>query len=261
MNGRCAPDDIDDESLAPFRAASVDAGGCRRYTLRGAIPGWPFCFPHSGWEVVQLVGHQTLDLSILVRVQASQPIIGRLFAFLLLLAAILKKNYGSKSWDEDLRDSLNIPILRLPRLAARLATVPFSSVRVKEKRDTIRSMRRAFIATLALSLCAAGWGGFAAKDCGCSETICPMKKPAKQHSEQSAEDPSCHRPQKSEPDCAMSASCNHPTDQGGFSPLPPAILEPAPAVAGPELASGHLSALSTRISQHDLTPPFKPPRS
>ena len=27
-----------------------------------------------GWEVVQLVGLQTLDLAILVRVQASQPI-------------------------------------------------------------------------------------------------------------------------------------------------------------------------------------------
>src|SRR2546428_12625291 len=27
-----------------------------------------------GWEVVQSVGHQTLDLIILVRVQASQPI-------------------------------------------------------------------------------------------------------------------------------------------------------------------------------------------
>ena len=28
---------------------------------------------HFGWEVVQLVGLQTLDLAILVRVQASQP--------------------------------------------------------------------------------------------------------------------------------------------------------------------------------------------
>ena len=152
-------------------------------------------------------------------------------------------------------------MLRALRLAARLATVPFSSVRVKEKRDTIRSMRRAFIATLALSLCAAGWGGFAAKDCGCNQTICPMKKPAKHRSEHSAEDPSCHRPQKSEPGCAMSASCNHPNDQGGFSPLPPAILEPAPAVGGPELAARDLRRASSTISQHDLTPPFKPPRS
>ena len=32
--------------------------------------------PH-GWEVVQLVGLQTLDLAILVRVQASQPIFSR----------------------------------------------------------------------------------------------------------------------------------------------------------------------------------------
>jgi hypothetical protein len=31
----------------------------------------PFC--SSRWEVVQLVGLQTLDLAILVRVQASQP--------------------------------------------------------------------------------------------------------------------------------------------------------------------------------------------
>ncbi|MGH9816750.1 MAG: hypothetical protein ACRD5F_01075 [Candidatus Acidiferrales bacterium] len=122
-------------------------------------------------------------------------------------------------------------------------------------------MRRAFIATLALSLCAAGLGGFAAKDCGCSETICPMKKPAHHHGEQSAEDPSCHRPEKSEPDCSMSASCNHPTDQGGFSPLPPAILEPAPAVDGPELATGDWPAVSATIPQHDLAPPFKPPRS
>ena len=29
---------------------------------------------YTGWEVVQLVGHQTLTLGILVRVQASQPI-------------------------------------------------------------------------------------------------------------------------------------------------------------------------------------------
>lgn len=32
----------------------------------------PFYSP--GWEVVQLVGLQTLNLAILVRVQASQPI-------------------------------------------------------------------------------------------------------------------------------------------------------------------------------------------
>ena len=31
-------------------------------------------FSSLGWEVVQSVGHQTLDLIILVRVQASQPI-------------------------------------------------------------------------------------------------------------------------------------------------------------------------------------------
>jgi hypothetical protein len=34
---------------------------------------FPQFFP--GWEVVQLVGLQTLDLAILVRVQASQPIL------------------------------------------------------------------------------------------------------------------------------------------------------------------------------------------
>src|SRR5262245_47244230 len=34
----------------------------------------PFsCRTSIGWEVVQLVGHQTLTLGILVRVQASQP--------------------------------------------------------------------------------------------------------------------------------------------------------------------------------------------
>jgi hypothetical protein len=33
----------------------------------------PFLLPPLGWEVVQLVVHQTLDLIILVRVQASQP--------------------------------------------------------------------------------------------------------------------------------------------------------------------------------------------
>ena len=32
-----------------------------------------FVFVLPGWEVVQLVGLQTLDLAILVRVQASQP--------------------------------------------------------------------------------------------------------------------------------------------------------------------------------------------
>jgi hypothetical protein len=32
-----------------------------------------FLFPFHGWEVVQLVGLQTLNLAILVRVQASQP--------------------------------------------------------------------------------------------------------------------------------------------------------------------------------------------
>ncbi len=34
---------------------------------------WP-----NGWEVVQSVGLQTLDLAILVRVQASQPIMRRI---------------------------------------------------------------------------------------------------------------------------------------------------------------------------------------
>ena len=33
-----------------------------------------FVFVLPSWEVVQLVGLQTLDLAILVRVQASQPI-------------------------------------------------------------------------------------------------------------------------------------------------------------------------------------------
>ena len=33
--------------------------------------------PSHGWEVVQSVGHQTLDLIILVRVQASQPTLTR----------------------------------------------------------------------------------------------------------------------------------------------------------------------------------------
>jgi hypothetical protein len=31
-------------------------------------------FPPYGWEIVQLVGLQTLNLAILVRVQVSQPI-------------------------------------------------------------------------------------------------------------------------------------------------------------------------------------------
>jgi hypothetical protein len=31
--------------------------------------------PSTGWEIVQLVGLQTLDLAILVRVQVSQPIL------------------------------------------------------------------------------------------------------------------------------------------------------------------------------------------
>jgi hypothetical protein len=30
-------------------------------------------FPPNGWEIVQLVGLQTLNLAILVRVQVSQP--------------------------------------------------------------------------------------------------------------------------------------------------------------------------------------------
>jgi hypothetical protein len=34
----------------------------------------PFFFSPIGWEVVQSVGHQPLELTILVRVQASQPI-------------------------------------------------------------------------------------------------------------------------------------------------------------------------------------------
>ncbi len=33
----------------------------------------PIYFAPLGWEVVQLAVHQTLDLIILVRVQASQP--------------------------------------------------------------------------------------------------------------------------------------------------------------------------------------------
>src|SRR6202163_322505 len=44
-----------------------------------AVPAQPdvsrFLFIPPGWEVVQLVGLQTLNLAILVRVQASQPIL------------------------------------------------------------------------------------------------------------------------------------------------------------------------------------------
>jgi hypothetical protein len=41
----------------------------------GAIPGSPrpISFVSLGWEVVQSVVHQPLELTILVRVQASQP--------------------------------------------------------------------------------------------------------------------------------------------------------------------------------------------
>ena len=39
--------------------------------IHGKVPR--FLFVPSCWEVVQLVGLQTLDLAILVRVQASQP--------------------------------------------------------------------------------------------------------------------------------------------------------------------------------------------
>ncbi len=35
----------------------------------------PFLLSPFGWEVVQLAVHQILDLIILVRVQASQPIL------------------------------------------------------------------------------------------------------------------------------------------------------------------------------------------
>ena len=45
--------------------------GCPDHRVPAAIR---FCCQTSiGWEVVQLVGHQTLTLGILVRVQASQP--------------------------------------------------------------------------------------------------------------------------------------------------------------------------------------------
>jgi hypothetical protein len=41
----------------------------------GVIPGSPrpISFVSLGWEVVQSVVHQPLELTILVRVQASQP--------------------------------------------------------------------------------------------------------------------------------------------------------------------------------------------
>ena len=41
--------------------------------IRGNLPQF-FFLPPIGWEIVQLVGLQTLDLAILVRVQVSQPI-------------------------------------------------------------------------------------------------------------------------------------------------------------------------------------------
>jgi hypothetical protein len=50
-----------------------------------------FLFVPPRWEVVQLVGLQTLDLAILVRVQASQPI------FSLQWVTILPKNISNAS--------------------------------------------------------------------------------------------------------------------------------------------------------------------
>ena len=41
--------------------------------MEAILASWTVCVPSFGWEVVQLVGLQTLDLAILVRVQASQP--------------------------------------------------------------------------------------------------------------------------------------------------------------------------------------------
>jgi hypothetical protein len=46
-----------------------------------------------GWEVVQLVGLQTLDLAILVRVQASQPIFSMNYRRLFLKLGNIWKHY------------------------------------------------------------------------------------------------------------------------------------------------------------------------
>jgi hypothetical protein len=43
----------------------------------GEMLRFVFVVASIGWEVVQLVGHQTLTLGILVRVQASQPNLSR----------------------------------------------------------------------------------------------------------------------------------------------------------------------------------------
>ena len=50
----------------------TNAGLVSKVSMQGRVDG-PFFLP-AGWEVVQLAVHQTLDLIILVRVQASQPI-------------------------------------------------------------------------------------------------------------------------------------------------------------------------------------------
>ena len=55
--------------LFPFNLLKMNRG-CPDHRALAAIR---FCCASVGWEVVQLVGHQTLTLGILVRVQASQP--------------------------------------------------------------------------------------------------------------------------------------------------------------------------------------------
>ena len=61
---------------------------------------WPIYFASLGWEVVQSVVHQPLELTILVRVQASQPnnslnrrhlTVQNPFLFGLLLGLLLSK--------------------------------------------------------------------------------------------------------------------------------------------------------------------------
>jgi hypothetical protein len=73
---------FDSEHKAHFRAARNLCGAAQLLTklssvgkvVQGRANG-PFLLPAAlRWEVVQLAVHQILDLIILVRVQASQPI-------------------------------------------------------------------------------------------------------------------------------------------------------------------------------------------
>ena len=73
------------EPVVPITLRTLDcrSGSFARFTSSKAP---------IGWEVVQLVGLQTLDLAILVRVQASQP---NHFNYLAISPSALERNWGA----------------------------------------------------------------------------------------------------------------------------------------------------------------------